>query len=134
MIEISSPKNHARSRTWPLRIGFVPLIPAILVLIFYTVVSKEAPGEVKQKKVTDYLTLLKDPDAHWFCFYYTISFGGFVGLASSYVLYFKGEFGLAPVHGGDFAALSTFVGAFLRPSAGRLRTGLAASVRSIDSI
>ena len=73
---------------------------------------------MKQKKVTDYLTLLKDPDAHWFCFYYTISFGGFVGLASSYVLYFKGEFGLAPVHGGDFAALSTFVGAFLRPVGG----------------
>jgi MFS transporter, NNP family, nitrate/nitrite transporter len=52
------------------------LIPALLVLILYAVVSKEAPGEVKQRKLSDYLTLLKDPDAHWFCFYYTISFGG----------------------------------------------------------
>jgi MFS transporter, NNP family, nitrate/nitrite transporter len=94
------------------------LIPALLVLILYAVVSKEAPGEVKQRKLSDYLTLLKDPDAHWFCFYYTISFGGFVGLASSYVLYFKGEFGLPPVQGGDFAALCTFVGAVLRPIGG----------------
>jgi MFS transporter, NNP family, nitrate/nitrite transporter len=94
------------------------LIPALLVLILYAVVSKEAPGEVKQRKLSDYLTLLKDPDAHWFCFYYTISFGGFVGLASSYVLYFKGEFGLPPVQGGDFAALCTFVGAVLRPVGG----------------
>jgi MFS transporter, NNP family, nitrate/nitrite transporter len=94
------------------------LIPAVLVLIFYAVVSKEAPGEVKKRKLSDYWTLLKDQDAHWFCFYYTISFGGFVGLASSYVLYFKGEYGLAPVHGGDFAALCTFVGAFLRPVGG----------------
>ena len=52
------------------------LIPALLVLILYAMVSREAPGEVKQRKLSDYLTLLKDPDAHWFCFYYTISFGG----------------------------------------------------------
>jgi MFS transporter, NNP family, nitrate/nitrite transporter len=102
---------------WKSVFGFA-LIPAILVLIFYTLVSKEAPGEVKKRRLSDYWTLLKDQDAHWFCFYYTISFGGFVGLASSYVLYFKGEFGLAPVHGGDFAALCTFVGAFLRPVGG----------------
>jgi NNP family nitrate/nitrite transporter-like MFS transporter len=102
---------------WKSVFGFA-LIPAVLVLIFYTVISREAPGEVKKRKLSDYWTLLRDPDAHWFCFYYTISFGGFVGLASSYVLYFKGEFGLAPVHGGDFAALCTFVGAFLRPVGG----------------
>jgi hypothetical protein len=29
----------------------------MLVLIFYTVVSKEAPGQVKQKKLSDYWTL-----------------------------------------------------------------------------
>src|ERR1700688_4555624 len=102
---------------WENVVGFA-LVPAMLVLIFYVVVSKEAPGEVKQRKLSDYWTLLKDPDAHWFCFYYTISFGGFVGLASSYVLYFKGEFNLPPVHGGDFAALCTFVGAMLRPVGG----------------
>ncbi len=102
---------------WKSVFGFA-LIPAILVLVFYMAAAKEPPGEVKQRKLSDYWTLLKDPDAHWFCFYYTISFGGFVGLASSYVLYFKGEFGLAPVHGGDFAALCTFVGAFLRPVGG----------------
>ena len=94
------------------------VFPAILILICYAVVSKEAPGEVKRKNLVDYWNLLKDPDAHWFCFYYTISFGGFVGLASSYVLYFKGEFGLPPVQGGDVAALCTFVGALLRPVGG----------------
>jgi MFS transporter, NNP family, nitrate/nitrite transporter len=96
----------------------IALIPALLVLTLYAILSKEAPGEFKQRKVSDYLELLKDQDAHWFCFYYTISFGGFVGLASSYVLYFKGEFGLSPIQGGDFAALCTFVGAFLRPVGG----------------
>src|SRR5262245_36726871 len=102
---------------WKNVFGFA-VIPAILVLICYTFVSKEAPGEVKRRNLSDYWVLLKDPDAHWFCFYYTISFGGFVGLASSYVLYFKGEFGLAPVKAGDVAALCTFVGAVLRPVGG----------------
>ncbi len=96
------------------------LIPAILVLIIYAAFSKEAPVEVKKKKLTDYLTLLKDKDAHWFCFYYMVSFGGFVGLASSYVLYFKSEFGLTAVQAGDIAALCTFVGAMLRPVGGAL--------------
>jgi MFS transporter, NNP family, nitrate/nitrite transporter len=94
------------------------LVPAFLVLIFYAAAAKEPPGEVKQSKISDYLTLLKEPDALWFCFYYMISFGGFVGLASSYVLYFKSEFNLSPVHGGDFAALCTFVGASFRPVGG----------------
>src|SRR5580704_16670410 len=75
---------------WKNVFGFA-LVPAVLVLVCYAVISKEAPGEAKKKKLSDYWTLLKDPDAHWFCFYYTISFGGFVGLASSYVIYFKGE-------------------------------------------
>jgi MFS transporter, NNP family, nitrate/nitrite transporter len=102
---------------WKNVFGFA-LVPALLVLIIYAVFSKEAPGEVKKREISDYWALLKDPDAHWFCFYYTISFGGFVGLASSYVLYFKGEFGLSPVHAGDIAALCTFVGAMLRPVGG----------------
>src|SRR5271166_1456136 len=55
---------------WKNVFGFA-LVPALLVLICYAIISKEAPGEVKKKKLSDYWTLLKDPDAHWFCFYYT---------------------------------------------------------------
>jgi MFS transporter, NNP family, nitrate/nitrite transporter len=102
---------------WRNVFGFA-LWPALLVLASYALVSKEAPVEAKPKRLSDYRNLLKDRDAHWFCFYYTISFGGFVGLASSYVLYFKAEFGLPPVQAGDFAALCTFVGAVLRPVGG----------------
>jgi NNP family nitrate/nitrite transporter-like MFS transporter len=96
------------------------LIPAVLVLATYAIFSKEAPVDVKKKKLSDYLGLLKDLDAHWFCFYYTISFGGFVGLASSYVLYFKGEFSLTAVQAGDLAAVCTATGALLRPVGGAI--------------
>lgn len=108
----------------------IALIPALIVLVIYAYFSKEAPVEVKKKRLIDYANLLKDKDAHWFCFYYTVSFGGFVGLASSYVLYFKGEFGLDPVRAGDLAALCTFVGAILRPVGG----GIADRIGGIRSL
>jgi len=107
----------ARAYGWENVFGLA-LIPAILVLAVYVIFSREAAVEVRKKTFSDYLTLLKDKDAHWFCFYYTISFGGFVGLASSYVLYFKSEFGLPPVHAGDLAAICTAAGALLRPVGG----------------
>ncbi len=96
------------------------LIPALVVFVLYIILSKEAPGEVKAKKISDYINLLKQKDAHWFCFYYTVSFGGFVGLASYYVLYYKSEFGLTPVAAGDKAALCTLAGALLRPVGGAI--------------
>jgi len=96
------------------------LIPAVLVLLAYGLFSREAKAEVKRKRFLDYFALLRERDAHWFCFYYTISFGGFVGLASSYALYFKGEFGLSPVHAGDLAALCAGIGALARPIGGAI--------------
>lgn len=96
------------------------LIPATLVLLAYILFSKEAPIQFRKKRLVDYFKLLKERDAHWFCFYYTVSFGGFVGLASSYVLYFKSEFGLSAVQAGDLAAVCTAAGALLRPTGGAL--------------
>lgn len=96
------------------------LIPVLLVLALYSVFSKDAPQEVKPKKLRDYVDLCRQKDVHWFCFYYTVSFGGFVGLASSFVLYFTSQYGLGHVHAGDLAALATFCGAALRPVGGGL--------------
>jgi len=103
----------------------VALIPTVLVLLAYTLFSKEAKVTVKKKTFGDYFTLLKDKDAYWFCFYYLITFGGFVGLATSYVLFFKGEYKLTPIQAGDLAALCTGAGALLRPVGGAIadRTG-----------
>ncbi len=96
------------------------MIPAVLVLVVYVLFSKEPKVHVRPRKFSEYLEILRDRDAHWFCFYYTVSFGGFVGLASSYVLYFKGEFGVPTVRAGDLAALCTCAGAMLRPVGGAI--------------
>lgn len=104
---------------WQTVFGLAAL-PLALVFIAYAILSQDAPVTVKQKRVADYIKLMREPDAHWFCFFYTVSFGGFVGLASSFVIYFTGEYGLTPVQAGEWAALCTLVGAVSRPLGGGL--------------
>jgi NNP family nitrate/nitrite transporter-like MFS transporter len=102
---------------WQAVFGFC-LIPLALALVLYALFSKEPPGAFKKKKLSDYWTLLKQRDAHWFCFFYTISFGGFVGLATAFAIYFRDQFQLSVVEAGELAALCTLVGAFGRPAGG----------------
>lgn len=94
------------------------LIPLAIVFVLYLIFSKEPPGTFKKKKLSDYLDLLAQRDAHWFCFFYTISFGGFVGLATAFAIYFRDEFGLNPVQAGEMAAFCTLIGALGRPIGG----------------
>ena len=96
------------------------LIPLAIAFVLYVIFSKEPPGQPKKKKLSDYVDLLRQRDAHWFCFFYTISFGGFVGLATAFAIYFRDEFGLEPVQAGEFAAFCTLVGALGRPVGGAL--------------
>lgn len=104
---------------WQNVFGFA-LIPVLLVLAVYTLFAKDAPGAAPVKSLADYAAALRERDTLWFCFYYTVSFGGFVGLASSMVLYFTSEHGLSPVRAGDLAALCTLLGALARPIGGAL--------------
>lgn len=104
---------------WQAVFGFA-LIPLGLAFLLYVIFSKEPPGEFKKKKLSDYVRLLAERDAHWFCFFYTISFGGFVGLATAFAIYFKDQFHLGPVHAGEMAAFCTLVGALGRPGGGAL--------------
>lgn len=96
------------------------LIPAVLVFAAYALLAKDAPGAPPAKKLVDYARLLREQDTHWFCFYYTISFGGFVGLASSLVIYFKDQFALTAIQAGDLAAICTATGALVRPVGGAI--------------
>jgi NNP family nitrate/nitrite transporter-like MFS transporter len=104
---------------WPAVFGFA-LIPAVVVLIVYIFASKEPPAVAAPKKIGDYFRMFRDKDVHWFCFFYTVTFGGFVGLAYSLGMYFKDRFGLAPAQAGDLVALCTAIGALGRPIGGAI--------------
>ena len=96
------------------------LIPAIFVLAVYMIFSREPESTLPRKTVADYFRLFRDQDVHWFCFFYTVSFGGFVGLAYSLGMYFKDRFGVNASGAGDLVALCTAVGTLARPIGGAI--------------
>lgn len=96
------------------------LIPLVAVFIFYLMVAKDAPECPPPKTLAEYLKVLKDRDAWWFMFFYSVTFGGFVGLASSLTIYFNTQYGLDAQMAGYFTAACVFAGSLVRPIGGNL--------------
>ncbi|HCU53019.1 MAG TPA: MFS transporter, partial [Gammaproteobacteria bacterium] len=95
-------------------------IPLVLVLLVYSILAKDSPECPPSKSLAQYLQVLKDQDAWWFMFFYSVTFGGFVGMASSLTLYFHDQYGMAPVMAGYFTAACVFAGSMVRPVGGRV--------------
>jgi NNP family nitrate/nitrite transporter-like MFS transporter len=104
---------------WPNVFGLC-LIPLGVAFLVYMVFAKDPPSAPPPKSLSSYLNVLKDRDAWWFMFFYSVTFGGFSGLASSLTIYFNGQYGLSPVHAGYFTAACVFAGSMVRPFGGRL--------------
>ncbi|MFZ6779052.1 nitrate/nitrite transporter [Undibacterium sp. Ji83W] len=104
---------------WPNVFGLA-LIPLFIALAVYLIFAKDAPGDAPSKSLTEYLAVLKDKDAWWFMFFYSVTFGGFSGLASSLTIYFNTQYGLTPVTAGYFTAACVFAGSLVRPMGGRI--------------
>lgn len=100
-----------------LGLATIPLIVAFLVYLF---AAKNAPSAPPPKKFAEYLAVLRMGDAWWFMFFYAVTFGGFVGLASSLAIYFNTDYGLSAVHAGYFTAACVFIGSLVRPIGGAL--------------
>ena len=96
------------------------LIPLGVALAVYLIFAKDAPSAPPPKSLVEYLHVLKDKDAWWFMFFYSVTFGGFSGLASSLAIYFNTQYGLSPVIAGYFTAACVFAGSLVRPLGGRM--------------
>ena len=96
------------------------LIPLGLVFVLYLVLAKDAPDCPPAKSLGEYLHVLKDKDAWWFMFFYSVTFGGFVGLASSLTIYFNTQYGLDARMAGYFTAACVFAGSLVRPIGGNV--------------
>ncbi|KON82299.1 NarK/NasA family nitrate transporter [Azoarcus sp. PA01] len=94
------------------------LVPLVLVFGFYLLVAKDAPECPPAKPVAEYFRVLKDKDAWWFMFFYAVTFGGFVGLASSLTIYFNTQYGLDAKMAGYFTSACVFAGSMVRPIGG----------------
>ncbi|MEF8721957.1 MAG: nitrate/nitrite transporter [Candidatus Accumulibacter meliphilus] len=96
------------------------LMPLLLVFIYYMIAARDAPECPPPKSLAEYLKVLKDSDAWWFMFFYSVTFGGFVGLASSLTIYFNIQYGLDAKTAGFFTAACVFAGSLVRPIGGNV--------------
>ncbi|WP_040260748.1 nitrate/nitrite transporter [Pseudomonas massiliensis] len=104
---------------WVNVFGFA-LIPLVATLAIFALAARNAPNRPKAKTLADYSKALADKDSWWFMFFYAITFGGFIGLASALPGYFNDQYGLSPVTAGYYTAACVFGGSLMRPLGGAL--------------
>ncbi len=96
------------------------LIPILLVLVLFLCVARDSPTQPKAKSLADYGKVLAEADTWWFCLFYSITFGGFVGFAVFLNSFFFLQYQQSPVQAGYFATACVVAGSCLRPVGGYL--------------
>jgi len=109
----------AKAFGWNAVLGLA-CIPLAIVLVLYVTLAKDAPDQPEPKPLAAYFEPLKTADAWWLMLFYSVTFGGFVGLAASLSIYFTDTFGLTPVQAGYATAACVFAGSLVRPMGGAL--------------
>lgn len=98
----------------------VALMPMALALLAFVLFARESPNRPAPLRLEQYWAVLQMPDTWWFCFFYAVTFGGFVGLASFLSIFFHDQYGLSTVYAGTLATLCVVAGSFLRPIGGHV--------------
>lgn len=109
----------ARLFGWNAVLGLA-CIPLGIVFALYMAMAKDAPNAPAPKSWLEYLHPLKSADAWWLMGFYSVTFGGFVGLAASLPIYFTDQFGLSTIVAGYCTAACVFAGSLVRPLGGAL--------------
>ena len=102
---------------WQSVIGLAA-IPLAVTLALFCLLAKDSPHPALRSTIAGYTRLLRLGDAWWFMFFYSVTFGGFVGLSSSLTIYFNDQYSLPPVTAGYCTAVVVFVGSLMRPIGG----------------
>jgi NNP family nitrate/nitrite transporter-like MFS transporter len=96
------------------------MLPLLVVILLYAMLAKDSPQRGPRLQWRDYAAVLREADTAWFCFFYSFTFGGFVGLTSFLTVFFHDQYHLSKVRAGDFTTIVVIAGSFLRPVGGRI--------------
>jgi NNP family nitrate/nitrite transporter-like MFS transporter len=106
---------------WQAVLGLA-MIPLTLVLITFILMARERPRATgaKASSLGDTLSVLSHRDMWWFCLFYSVTFGGYVGLSSFLPLLLRDQYGLTTLNAGYATAFVAFIGSVSRPFGGYL--------------
>ncbi len=96
------------------------LIPVGLMLLAFCLSAHEAPSQPALRKASDYFKIALEPETWRLSLLYSVTFGGFVGLASFLPVFLFEQYGVTPAKGGSLAALCVLAGSVSQPLGGFL--------------
>ncbi len=102
---------------WHVTMGFATL-PVLVALGVFAFMASDSPTHPKPKTFADYAAVLKIADLWWFCFFYSITFGGFLAMVSYLAIYFNTAYNVDKVSVGVLVAVASLAGSVLRPVGG----------------
>ncbi len=104
---------------WPFVFAFA-LVPVVLTWVAIWLLARDAPDQPPARSLRQYAATLKTRDAWWFCVFYSVTFGGFVGLTSFLSIFYHDQYGLTAIESGNVVTLLAVVGSLIRPLGGHL--------------
>lgn len=96
------------------------MLPLAVVLLIFVLLARDSPNRSQGLPFHAYLSALRRENIWWFCLFYSVTFGGFVGLSTFLPLFLRNQYAFNPVTAGLFTALAAFLGSSLRPLGGYL--------------
>jgi NNP family nitrate/nitrite transporter-like MFS transporter len=104
---------------WASTFGFA-MLPVAIVFVLFAWLARDSPRRVAPTSLRGYGVVLREHDTLWLSFLYSLTFGGFVGLASFLTVFFHEQYQVSRVSAGDFTTLVVVSGSLLRPVGGWL--------------
>lgn len=109
------------------------MLPVLVALLVFALMASDSPTQPAPKRLADYMRVLAIPDTWWFCFFYSITFGGFLGFVSYLAIFFNTAYDVDKVRVGILVAIASLCGSALRPIGGLIadRVGGVAVLRVV---
>lgn len=95
-------------------------IPVLVTFAVFFAMAQDSPNAPPPPSLRRYWRSLRRSETAWFCLFYGVTFGGFVGLSSYLGIFFRDQYGISKVSAGDLTALCVFAGSLFRPVGGAL--------------
>jgi NNP family nitrate/nitrite transporter-like MFS transporter len=109
------------------------MIPLAVILLAFLLMAKESPLKPKSIPLSGYVAVLGKVDLWWFCFFYSVTAGGSVGLSTFLPQFFHNQYHLNAIDAGYLTAAAVLMGSLLRPLGGSVADTLG-GVRTLTRV
>src|SRR5258707_2267073 len=86
------------------------MLPLAVVMAVFFLMAKDSPNRPPGAPFSQYLAAMQRGNMWWFCIFYSVTFGGFVGLSTFLPLFLRNQYAVNPVTAGLLTAAAAFLG------------------------